>query len=204
MSTEPNAARRESILQAAIGVFLRYGYRKTSMDDLARAADLSRQGLYLHFANKEALFKDAVVHLMAEGRTKAREALAREDLAVEERLLGAFLALKSHSDGTDMSQEHMAELFATAQQLVGPVVEELGQALVADLARVIQSSGVAAQWKDQGLTARDLAQHLHAASHGIKHSAKSAADYKERMRVAVRLVCRACAGTQPQRQTHSS
>ncbi len=48
MPVEP--ARRESILQAAVGVFLRYGYKKTSMDDLARAAGLSRQGLYLHFA----------------------------------------------------------------------------------------------------------------------------------------------------------
>jgi AcrR family transcriptional regulator len=194
MSPDPNATRREAILQAAIGVFLRYGYRKTSMDDLARAADLSRQGLYLHFANKEELFKDAVVHLMNQSRAMARAALARDDLAVEERLLGAFVALKSHSDGTDMSQEHMAELFATAQQLAGPVLDELGQALVADLARVLQSSGVAAQWKDLGLTARDLALHLHAASHGIKHDAKTAADYKERMRVAVRLVCRAPAG----------
>ena len=56
--TEISAARHESLLQAAFGVFLRYGYKKTSMDDLARAAGLSRQGLYLHFANKDALFND--------------------------------------------------------------------------------------------------------------------------------------------------
>lgn len=184
----PMAARHESILQAAIGVFLRYGYKKTSMDDLARATGLSRQGLYLHFASKDALFKEAVLSLLHQSRLKMRAALEREDLSVEERLLGAFLALKTHSDGSDMSQEHMTELFATAAQLIGPVLDELDLAVQADLERVLAASGVAARWAGAGITARDLAQHLHAASHGIKHSCKTAAEYQKRMRVAVRLV----------------
>lgn len=188
-SVDPNAARRESILQAAVGVFLRYGYKKTSMDDLARAAGLSRQGLYLHFAAKDALFKEAVLSLLRQSRLKMRAALDREDLGIEERLLGAFLALKTHSDGSDMSQEHMTELFATAVQLIGPVLEELDQAVLADLERVLGASGVAARWAGTGLTAQDLAQNLYSTSHGIKHFAKTTADYRERMRVAVRLVC---------------
>src|SRR5262245_29785734 len=49
--------RQEAIFAAAIAIFLRFGFKKTSMDDLARAAGLSRQGLYLHFASKDALFK---------------------------------------------------------------------------------------------------------------------------------------------------
>lgn len=189
-TADPSAARRESILQAAADVFLRYGYKKTSMDDLARAAGLSRQGLYLHFANKDALFKDAVTRLIHQGLAAARAALDREDLGVEERLLGAFVALKSHTDGGGMSPEHMAELFATATQLVGPVLDELEQALAADLARVLQAGGVVARWQDVGLTARELAQHLQAASYGAKHQAKTPADYKKRMNVAVRVVCR--------------
>jgi len=191
--TDPNApvdastARRESILQAAIAVFLRYGFKKTSMDDLARAAGLSRQGLYLHFPTKDALFQEAVLSLLQQSRLSMRAALAREDLAIEERLLGAFIALKSHG-GSEMSQEHMTELFATAVQLVGPVLDELDRELMADLARVLTASGTAAAWTDAGLTAEDLARHLHATSHGSKHFAKTADDYRERMRVAIRLV----------------
>ena len=48
-------ARRAAILETAMRVFLRYGFKKTSMDDLARAAGLSRQGLYLHYRTKEEL-----------------------------------------------------------------------------------------------------------------------------------------------------
>lgn len=190
---EANDARRESLLQAAIGVFLRYGYKKTSMDDLARAADLSRQGLYLHFATKEALFKEAVILLSRQSRVTMRAALKREDLTIEERLLGAFVAFKSHAGG-DMPREHLDELLLTATQLVGPVIEELEQTVIADVTQFLQSSGVAAEWKAAGLTAKDLAQHLYAASHGIKHQVQTLAEYKERMRVAVRLVCRTPAG----------
>ena len=53
-------SRREALLEAAVGVFARYGFRKTSMDEVARAAGVSRQGLYLQFADKEELFRKAV------------------------------------------------------------------------------------------------------------------------------------------------
>src|SRR5687767_12419677 len=138
-------ARREALLQTAIGVFLRYGYKKTSMDDLARAADLSRQGLYLHFATKEALFKEAVIDLTRRSLAAMRAALENEDLKVEDRLHGAFIAFKSHAAGGDMPREHMDELLATATQLVGPVIAEMERAVIADLTQFMQSSGIAAE-----------------------------------------------------------
>jgi AcrR family transcriptional regulator len=193
-SADRSDTRREALLQAAIGVFLRYGYKKTSMDDLARAADLSRQGLYLHFATKEELFKEAVSHLMKQGRVAMRATLKRDDLAIEDRLLGAFVAFKSHSSGGEMPREHMDELLSTATQLVGPALEELEQAVIGDLTQFLQSSGIAAEWRAAGLTAKDIAQHLYAASYGIKHQVRTLAEYTDRMQVAVRLVCRASAG----------
>lgn len=191
---ESNDGRRELLLQAAIGVFLRYGYKKTSMDDLARAADLSRQGLYLHFATKEALFKEAVIDLTRRSLAAMRTALARDDLTNEDRLLGAFVAFKSHAGG-DMPREHLDELLATATQLVGPAIAEMERCVIAELTQFMQSSGLAAEWKPAGLTARDLAQHLNAASYGVKHQVQTLDEYKDRMLVAVRIVCRGPAST---------
>jgi AcrR family transcriptional regulator len=62
-------------------------------EDLARAAGLSRQGLYLHFETKESLFKATVLRIVSQSRAKHRAALQRDDLDVEERLLAAFEAL---------------------------------------------------------------------------------------------------------------
>jgi AcrR family transcriptional regulator len=186
-------ARRAAILEAAIGVFLRYGFKKTSMDDLARAAGLSRQGLYLHFATKEALFKEAVLHVVATMRTGARAALDREGAGIEDRLLAAFEAKHGHAAGL-AGAEHMNELLATAAELVGPVVAELEEAVVTDVARALRGAGVAARWKEAGVSAKELAEHLMAASQGVKLRAKTAAEYREGMKVAVRIVCRGGGG----------
>ena len=42
---------------AATATFLRYGFKKTSMDDVAQAAGVSRQGLYLYFETKDVLLE---------------------------------------------------------------------------------------------------------------------------------------------------
>lgn len=190
---DASAARRATIVAAAAGVFLRYGFKKTSMDDLARAAGLSRQGLYLHFPTKEAIFKEALLQLLASVRAASRAALARDDVDIEDRLLGGFAAV--HCDAVGQAgAEHMSELLATSMQLIGPVVEELEAGLVADVARVLRSAGVAARWRSVGLSAKDLAEHLYAASSGVKHRVAAAAEYHAHMRVAVRIVCRGAPG----------
>jgi AcrR family transcriptional regulator len=188
-ASEAAKARRAAIVAAAAGVFLRYGFKKTSMDDLARAAGLSRQGLYLHFPTKEAIFKEALLQLIADARTASRAALADDDQSIEDRLIGAFAALHCNELGRS-GAEHMSELLATSAELVGPVVDELEQGLVADVARALRSAGITARWKPAGLSAKDLAEHLHATSYGLKHRVGGPSEYHEHMRVAVRIVCR--------------
>src|SRR5690349_15966702 len=66
MSTEPRrrAGRLVSggaIKEAATGLFLEKGYQATSMDEIAAAAQVSKQTIYTHFVNKEALFADLVL-----------------------------------------------------------------------------------------------------------------------------------------------
>lgn len=188
--TDANATRRAAILESATSVFLRYGFKKTSMDDLARAAGLSRQGLYLHYPTKDALFKAAVAHLIEASRTAARTALAgdgAEDL--EDRLLAAFIAIHGHAIGQP-GAEHMPELLATTLQILGPVFTDMEAGFVADLARTLRSAGVAAAWKPAGVSAKDLAEHLYSASYGVKHRVTTTAEYREHMKIAVRLVCR--------------
>ena len=106
------------------------------------------------------------------------------------RLAGALtVGIVAQSGHGDMSQELMSELFITAQQLVGPVIDDLDRGVVQALTEVLQSSGVAARWDSAGLTARQLAQHLSHAAHGIKHHAKTLESYREHLGVAIRIVC---------------
>ena len=49
-------AKRQQILEAASACFARNGYDATSMDEVARAAGVSKGSLYDYFKNKEDLF----------------------------------------------------------------------------------------------------------------------------------------------------
>src|ERR1700742_4595456 len=93
--SDPGAARRAAILDAATLVFLRYGFKKTSMDDLARAANLSRQGLYLHFSTKEALFREVVLTLIDTTKKASREALSNKEVPLEDRLVEMFVTMRA-------------------------------------------------------------------------------------------------------------
>lgn len=67
------AAKRHAILAAARRLFMAEGLAGTSMDAVAREADVSKATLYAHMASKDALF-GAVV-------TESCQAMAREAVA---------------------------------------------------------------------------------------------------------------------------
>ena len=64
--SEAFASRRDAILDAAYQAFARYGYRRTSMEEIARGTGMSRASLYLQFANKEEIFRALVERVHGE------------------------------------------------------------------------------------------------------------------------------------------
>jgi TetR/AcrR family transcriptional regulator, mexJK operon transcriptional repressor len=59
--TGRSARKRRAIMEAATALFLRDGYRNTSMDQVAADAAVSKQTVYKQFADKEQLFRDIVL-----------------------------------------------------------------------------------------------------------------------------------------------
>jgi AcrR family transcriptional regulator len=53
---ERDEKRRKQILEGALHCFLSFGFSKTSMEDVAKEAGVSRPLVYLKFGNKDALF----------------------------------------------------------------------------------------------------------------------------------------------------
>jgi len=68
--------KRARILRAALQLFLRYGIRRTSIDDVAREAGIAKGTFYLYFDSKDTLFTAAAEHISAEKLAKARLAAA--------------------------------------------------------------------------------------------------------------------------------
>lgn len=57
---EEHTAKRRQIIEGARAVFLTQGFDAASMNDIARAAGVSKGTLYVYFANKEELFEAIV------------------------------------------------------------------------------------------------------------------------------------------------
>lgn len=88
-SEERDALRRAAILDAALECFLRFGYAKTSLDDIAKRANLSRPLLYLKFKNKEDIFA-AVFEALFEARYPRVEQMLARPGAARDKLLQVY------------------------------------------------------------------------------------------------------------------
>ena len=72
---EKTIQRRTAIIAAALECFLQYGYEKTTLEDIATRAGLSRPLIYLQFRNKEEIFIETTRSLYREQFAKARPIL---------------------------------------------------------------------------------------------------------------------------------
>src|SRR6195256_6539903 len=104
---------RDRILDAAMAVFRRHGFRRSSIEQAADAAGLTRQALYHHFKSREALFR-AVIERLHEN------ALAAEIASAE----------SAEKAGGSLADVLIAEITARLKQLIAPLegsphIEEL-------------------------------------------------------------------------------
>jgi TetR/AcrR family transcriptional regulator, regulator of autoinduction and epiphytic fitness len=179
--------RRRELLEAALAVFLRFGFRKTSMDEVARAARISRQGLYLHFKTKEELFQATIAHLLRDALQAAARSLGDASRPLEQRLLGAFDAVVGRFVG--MLGADTADLAQAGSLLVGDMITEHEAAFAEAVAKTLRGSGLLGCYRAAGLNARQLADTLHATARGLKYGCSTRAEFLERMEVAVRALC---------------
>ncbi len=76
---------REAILEAAPRLLGRLGYRKSTMDDLAREAGVGRRSIYVHFTSKEEVFL-ASIDRVVENLIAELETIAASDATPADRL----------------------------------------------------------------------------------------------------------------------
>lgn len=102
-----------AILRAAFTAFRSYGFRRTSMEDIAAGAGMSRSALYLHFRNKEDIFRSLVASYY-DTNAQAMAAALTPGIPIGVALTAAL----SEKDGQIMEEilasSHGAELMDTS------------------------------------------------------------------------------------------
>jgi AcrR family transcriptional regulator len=182
----PNT-KHSALLDAAVSTFARYGFRKTSMDEVARAAGVSRQGLYLIFSNKEELFRRAVEHSLGGQLTAAISVLSRSENTLEQRLVAACDEWSGRFIG--MLGADATDLMCASTTLAGSTLKDYEARFEAALASVISDSPMASRCRDVGVCSAEAARLLHATAQGLKRSSATREDFLKGMTVAARLFC---------------
>lgn len=89
----PEQARREQILKAARRCFIESGFHPTRMDDIAKAAELSKGGVYFHFKSKQEVFECLVEEEYERSMSVIQEAMEGDESLFEkmQKIGGHFL-----------------------------------------------------------------------------------------------------------------
>ena len=84
-SDDQRGRKRRRIVAAATDLFLQYGYRKTSISDVARRAGTAKGTIYLYFSSKAELLMHAVAMEKA-ANIHAMTPITEEGISDQERL----------------------------------------------------------------------------------------------------------------------
>ncbi len=76
--TAKHQSRPERILDAALDVFARNGYKDAVIDDIASASQTSKGGIYFYFPNKQAIFLRLLDQMAALLLSRTEQAMASE------------------------------------------------------------------------------------------------------------------------------
>jgi len=191
MTSIPDSARQERVLAVALEVFGRYGFRKASMDEIARSADISRQGLYLHYANKDALFRAAVRQELETALGDASRCLEAEGVGLEQRAVAALDAWLGRYVGSMLASD-IGNLLQNPALQLGELVAPAVAAFDARLAAAIATAMSENDRKRLGVGPEEVAGALHAMTQGAKYLSNARAESREqfvaRLTAAARVV----------------
>ena len=77
--TSKQRIKKEQIIEAARNVFKTFGYKKTTMIDVAKATGNAKSSIYYYFESKEDIFKSVILSEARIYREKVLEAIENAD-----------------------------------------------------------------------------------------------------------------------------
>jgi AcrR family transcriptional regulator len=165
-------APQDRILDAAMRVFRRHGFRRSSIEQAAEEAGLTRQALYHHFDSKEALFR-AVIERLYESGLAAEAAAARaaeekgNDLAgiLIAEIAARFGAMFAALEGSPHMEELFTEHLAQSRDLYQTYAARFTDEIAATITRVCRARKLKLS---SSVSSRELARCVEMAIHGTK------------------------------------
>jgi AcrR family transcriptional regulator len=178
-----------AVLNAALAVFGRYGFKKTSMEAIAKAAGISRPGLYLMYPNKEELYRATITGVMLRAQTAAETALSDQSLDLPTKLVTALDELIGQYVESEVARD-IDQLIQDSSPQLQPLTVEYGERALATIAAAVAAEAPS-RLLTEDLTADHVTDILFSAALQWKYFAKDRDDFRIRVARLVTLVLRA-------------
>jgi AcrR family transcriptional regulator len=181
--------KKHHIVMAAGETFTRYGFKKASMQDIADTAKMSRAALYLHFRNKDDLFRTLMDWHHGEA-LKAAEAAFTADRPFLARMEAALLDFTLVLFGPVKESAHGQELFDANMALAGDTTAATSLRLRALMQSAVTQavSNGEISLSATGLSAETLTDLLYVCLDGIKKAAGGLDRLEERLKALMRVI----------------
>jgi len=105
LASEDQSAGRERLLDAAQALFAEHGFTDVSINEIARAAGMTRSAPYYHFRNKEELYAAVLVRQIAGMFEEIEKAVAAAGSLREQLLAVVDVAMIAHGSSFGRSKE---------------------------------------------------------------------------------------------------
>jgi TetR/AcrR family transcriptional regulator len=173
--------RVDAILDAAYVCFTRHGVRRTTMDDLARQAGMSRPAVYQYVRNKEDAFQRLVRRLLDETLAASRAGMESER-GLARRLAAALEAkLALVTRVWRDSPAHAAELLSIDARMSADLIADFDEAMHQLLADALLKA-------HPGTDAKAVAEILLALTRGLEADLTTPGKPVRRLRQGVALI----------------
>ena len=190
--------RAGEIISAALNVFGRYGYQRTSMELIAQAAGISRPALYQHFSGKDDIFR-AAGERMADELISAAEIAAAADGSTADRLYRA-LAVKLDLTAGPVDARFRRDLIAEASARL-PDLQASMRARHAAVIEKLLTSAADLDLAATAIRAHDIAVMLLDALTGIAQQEDPPDELRRRLSYLVSLTVGSLARPTQERET---
>ena len=181
--------KQDRILAAALGCFKQYGFKRTSMDDIAKSSQVSRPALYLLFKNKTDIFRAIAKRFHEFTLVRAQGAL-KEEGPLSVRIENAIIARKRPLMALAFGSLHGPELFDTTLDIASDINQDAQNTFSQMIENVIakgEQDGVL-DLKTSKLTVAELTALLNASAAGLKHHTHELEAYETLLRKSISVL----------------
>jgi AcrR family transcriptional regulator len=183
IATAKHQAKRDAVYDAASVVFAQYGFRRTTMNDIAKSAGISRPALYLMFENKEDLFQGLAAHRLDQAIDSALSVLQGSD-GIADRFLESLLVFEQIFYEPIADSPHGTELMDISLSLASEIMTKKLARFHAALTKSLSEAEARGQitFARTPMKPRAFVELLFTALNGVKKRALNTAEFRKLVR----------------------